>query len=134
VCLELRIAARGAPPCARRLWGEWLWGDGHGMTKAKVLGRKRVPYFMCTGIQGMTFQTSLHPNRVHGLLSKLLLGIADDLRRHFVSQGVVGLIVDRNVRQSRYSFLLSRTLETGPLCHVSSHQGRDIGGTYAQTF
>src|SRR5262249_25092153 len=103
------------------------------MTKAKVLGRKRVPYFMCTGIQGMALNTRLHPDRTD-LFPKIFLGIADDLRSHFVSQGVVGLIVDRNVRQSRYSFLLSRTLETGPLCHVSSHEGTGICDTYAPAF
>src|SRR5262245_37071410 len=88
---------------------------------------------MGPGIQGMAFQARLHPDRAHGL-PKLLLGIASDLLRHFVSQSVFSLIVDRNVRQSRCSFLLSRMLEAGTLCHAPSHQGTDLCSRYVQAF
>ena len=75
------------------------------MTKAKVLGRKRVAHLMRPGVEGMAFKARLYPDRTD-LLPKMLLGIADDVRSHFVSQGVVRLIVDRNVHQSRCSFTL----------------------------
>src|SRR4030095_9501734 len=63
------------------------------MTKAKVLGRKRVPHLMRPGVKGMAFNARLHPDRAD-LLPKMLLGIADDLLRHVVRQQVVRFILD----------------------------------------
>ena len=54
-------------------------------------------------VERMAFKARLYPDRAD-LLPKMLLGIADDVRNHFVSQGIFRLIVDGNVRQSRCSF------------------------------
>src|SRR5712691_3943846 len=67
------------------------------MHKAKVLGRKRVPHLMRPGVKGMARNASLHADRPD-LLSKMLLGIADDLLGHCLSQGVVRFILDRDAR------------------------------------
>src|SRR2546423_8341276 len=75
------------------------------MHQAKILGRKRVADLMRPGVEGMTFQARLHPDRLD-LLPKMLLGIAEDVLRHGVCQGVIRLIVDRNVRQLRGSFTI----------------------------
>jgi len=48
------------------------------MTQAKVLRKKRIPYFPRPRIQGMARNARLHPNRPH-LLPKMLMRIADDL-------------------------------------------------------
>ena len=48
---------------------------------------------MRSSIEGMALNARLHPDRAD-LLPKMLLGIADDLLRHFVSQRVFSLIVD----------------------------------------
>jgi hypothetical protein len=53
------------------------------MTKAKVLGKKRVAHFTRPRIEGMALNANLHPNRTD-LLPKMLLGIADDLLGHVV--------------------------------------------------
>src|SRR6266567_1850031 len=72
--------------------------DGwHGMTQAKVLGEKRIPYLTCPRIQGMALDARLHPNRPH-LLPKMLLRIADDLLYHVVRQQVVRFILDGDTR------------------------------------
>src|SRR2546425_6013770 len=66
------------------------------MTQAKVLGEKRVPHLTCPRIQGMAGNARLHPNRTD-LLSKMVVGIAENVLRHVVRQGVVRLIVNRNI-------------------------------------
>jgi hypothetical protein len=63
------------------------------MKQAKILGEKRVPHLTRPRIQGMACNSRLHPNRAD-LFPKMVVGIADDLLRHVVSQRVVRLIVD----------------------------------------
>jgi len=82
------------------------------MTHAKVLGGKRVPHLTRPRIQGMALKARLHPNRVD-LLPKMVVGIADNVLRHVVSQRVVRLIVDRNVPH-RDAPLALFTLEAVP--------------------
>src|SRR6266571_54783 len=67
------------------------------MTKAKVLGRKRITYLMRPGVEGMALNTILHPNRTD-LFPKMLLGIAEDVLHHVVRQQVVRFIVDGDAR------------------------------------
>jgi hypothetical protein len=47
----------------------------------------------------MTLQARLHPNGANHV-PKMLLGIAEDFLRHGVSQGIVRVIMDRNVSHS----------------------------------
>src|SRR2546425_7119845 len=68
------------------------------MHQAKVLGRKCVAHLMRPRIEGMALNARLHPDCVD-LLPKMLLGIAEDVLCHCLSQGVVRLIVDRNIHQ-----------------------------------
>src|SRR5215471_9397657 len=44
----------------------------------------------------MALQTRLHSNRANHV-PKMLLGIAEDVLRHCLSQGIVRVIMDRNV-------------------------------------
>src|SRR5438093_12155306 len=67
------------------------------MTKAKVLGRKRVPHLMRPGVKGMALNARLHPDRTD-LLPKMLLRIADDVLHHVVRQRIVRFIVDGDAR------------------------------------
>src|SRR5712691_3649803 len=75
---------------------------------------------MRSSIEGMALNASLHPDRTD-LLPKMLLGIADDVRSHFVSQGVLSLIVDRNVRQSRCSSTIMPCGGVATLSHSMAH-------------
>src|SRR5438093_13125044 len=104
------------------------------MTKTQVLGRKCVADLMRPGVEGMAFKARLYPDRTD-LLPKMLLGIADDLRSHFVSQGVFRLIVDRNVRQSRCSSTIMpcggvATLRRG-MAHVRLRSRQSWHGAWA---
>src|SRR6266853_2737044 len=67
------------------------------MHKAKILGRKGVTHLMRPHIEGMAFNARLHPNRTD-LLPKMLMGVADDLLGHCLSQRVVRFILDRDAR------------------------------------
>ena len=80
--------------------GAWLWSEGQRLTKAKVLGGKRVAHFTRPRIEGMALKAKLHPDRVD-LLPKMLLGIAEDVLRHVVRQQVVRFIVDGDTRHGK---------------------------------
>src|SRR5438093_5856137 len=67
------------------------------MTKAKVLGRKRVPHLMRPGVKGMALNARLHPIRTD-LLPEMLLSIPDDVLHHVVRQRIVRFIVDGDTR------------------------------------
>src|SRR5713101_5572419 len=64
-----------------------------GIDQAEVIWRKSVTHLTRPRVEGMALNAILHPDRAD-LFPKVLLGIANDLLRHFVSQGVFSLIVD----------------------------------------
>src|SRR5437870_13713226 len=104
------------------------------MNTSKVLVRRRGAYLVRPSVEGMAFKARLYPD-LTDLLPKMLLGIADDLRSHFVSQGVFRLIVDRNVRQSRCSSTIMpcggvATLRRG-MAHVRLRSRRSWHGAWA---
>src|SRR5262249_20251863 len=64
-----------------------------GINQAEVIWGKSVAHFARPRVKGMAFDAILHPDRAH-LFPKMLLGIADDLLRHFVGQSVFSFIMD----------------------------------------
>src|SRR5262245_10275741 len=70
-----------------------LWECRGCIDQAEIIGGESVPYLTSARIEGMALNAILHPNRAH-CLPKVLLGIASNLLRHFVRQGVVSLVLD----------------------------------------
>src|SRR5262245_39412828 len=70
---------------------------GHDVTQGKIRGGKRGAHFTRPRIQGMAFHARLHADRAYPL-PKMLLGIADDLVGHCLSQRVVRFVMDGDTR------------------------------------
>src|SRR5207244_8924562 len=83
-----------------------------GIDQAKVIWGKSITHLTRPCVKGMALDAILHPDRAD-LFPKMLLGIADDLLRHFISQGVFSLIVDGDARH-RDAPLRSCTFEAVP--------------------